>query len=454
MANFAAHGHPTSGTHPAVLSRGQILDGKYRIEQPLAEGGVGIVVLATQLQLERPVAIKYLRPEALRQEMLVAQFEREARLAAKIRSEHVVRVHDVGVNQAIGPYVVMEFLEGGDLETLLSDGPLPVEIAVDYVLQACEGIAEAHELSIVHRDLKPANLFLANRPRNPPILKIIDFGISRIVPKRGSAGWSAEERTAVGTPAYMSPEQISGGDVDARADVWALGVVLFELLTAARPFDGASTEEVCDAILGLAPVRLTELRPDVPLAVEAIVHKCLEKDPARRYRTVGELAHALGATMAATSSPAEASAAPLSARRPPDPRTQNPTVLVSRRRGPSRAVQIALVAVVALSIAGAALLASSLRSREPAPTVTTAEPAAEPTAAATVTPATPSSTGADEPAPTSFEILDPATSPGTEPAGSNASDKRVAKPQSRPIAKPRSSAPKSDRSGLFGSGRQ
>jgi serine/threonine protein kinase len=450
MANFAAHGHPTSGMQPAVLSRGQILDGKYRIEQPLAEGGVGIVVLATQLQLERPVAIKYLRPEALQQETLVVQFEREARLAAKIRSEHVVRVHDVGVNDAIGPYVVMEFLEGGDLETLLGDGPLPLEIAVDYVLQACEGIAEAHELSIVHRDLKPANLFLANRPRNAPILKIIDFGISRIVPKRGSAGWSAEERTAVGTPAYMSPEQISGGHVDARADVWALGVVLFELLTAARPFDGASTEDVCDAILGLAPVRLTELRPDVPLAIEAIVHKCLEKDPARRYPTVGDLARALEATMAATSSPADASAAPLSVRRPPDPRTQNPTVLVSRRRGPSRALQIALVAVVALSIAGAALLASSLRSREPAATVTTAEP----TVASTVAPAPPSSTEADQPAPTSFEILDPATSPGTEAAGSNASDKHVAKPQARPVAKPRSSAPKADRSGLFGSGRQ
>src|SRR5687767_7772000 len=170
---------PASG----VFKSGDVLDGRYRIQHVIAEGGVAVVVAAEQLGLDRHVAIKLLRPEALSDRHLVEHFKSEGSLAAKIKSEHVVRIHDVGEWKGVGPFMVMELLEGQDLEQRLASGPLPMEEAVDYVLQACDALVEAHHLRIVHRDIKPANLFLAARPPRAPILKLIDFGISKVVPR-------------------------------------------------------------------------------------------------------------------------------------------------------------------------------------------------------------------------------------------------------------------------------
>src|SRR5215472_10401929 len=165
----------------AAFREGEVLRGKYRVKRILGSGGMGVVVLARHLRLEQNVAIKMLSVESARKAGAVARFAREARAAARIVSNHVVRIVDVDESESGAPFIVMEYLEGKDLAQLLrAKGPLPVPRAVDYVLQACEGIAEAHALGIVHRDLKPANLFLAKRPGAAPVVKLLDFGISKV----------------------------------------------------------------------------------------------------------------------------------------------------------------------------------------------------------------------------------------------------------------------------------
>ena len=282
---------------PSVFAEGSIVDGKYSIEDTIAEGGLGVIVRATHLGLGQRVAIKYLKTRALADANVVERFEREARLAVQIASEHVVRVQDVGRLPGAGPYMVMEYLVGRDLGTILEEGPLPIVRAVDYVLQACDALAEAHALRIVHRDIKPENMFLAQRPSNTSILKIIDFGISKVAPRRGDGGKWARETGAeqrVGTPLYMSPEQLrSPADVDQRTDIWALGVVLFELITGAQVFDAVDMPELCASILAGSPKRLRDLIPDAPGALEAVILKCLEKAPKDRFRNVAELAQEL-----------------------------------------------------------------------------------------------------------------------------------------------------------------
>jgi serine/threonine protein kinase len=281
-----------------VLVPGTLLADKYRVEREIGRGGIGVIVAAHHLQLDHHVAIKYLQKKVLGNPTIVDRFAREARLAAKIKSDHVVRVHDVSSHPDIGPYMVMEYLEGNDLGRFVESGPLPIAQAIDYILQACDALAEAHAFGIVHRDLKPDNLFLAKRPAGKSILKILDFGISKGAPaQRGSGGWShvTTASEAFGTPVYMSPEQLrSTASVDARSDIWALGVVLFELLTAKLPFDGESIPQLCSSILEDAPRTLRSLRPQSPPELEAALLKCLEKDPARRFRNVGELAQELG----------------------------------------------------------------------------------------------------------------------------------------------------------------
>src|SRR3954470_13666053 len=213
----------------APVQEGEILAGKYRVERVLGVGGMGVVVAATHLQLDERVAIKFLVPDALSSDEAVARFAREARAAVKIKSEHVARVIDVGTLDNGAPYMVMEYLEGGDLSRVLqAQGPLPVEDAVEYVLQACEAIAHAHVLGIVHRDLKPANLFLTKRNDGSQSVKVLDFGISKVL--SGNSGASSSDaamtrtRAVMGSPLYMSPEQMtSTRDVDGRTDIWALG---------------------------------------------------------------------------------------------------------------------------------------------------------------------------------------------------------------------------------------
>jgi len=253
-------------------------------------------VAAHHLQLDQRVAIKFLLPEALGNAEVVARFAREARAAVKIKSEHVARVVDVGTLETGAPYMVMEFLQGSDLSSWLAQkGTLSVEQAVEFILQACEAIAEAHGLGIVHRDIKPANLFIVRPADGLYSVKVLDFGISKVGRLEPGFDMAMTKTTAVmGSPFYMSPEQMtSSRDVDARTDIWALGVVLYELLAGTVPFMGEALPEVCVKIATHPPPPLRAFRGDVPGGLEAIILRCLEKDPKRRYAHLAEFAAAL-----------------------------------------------------------------------------------------------------------------------------------------------------------------
>jgi serine/threonine protein kinase len=241
---------------------GETLAGKYRIERVLGEGGMGVVVAATHLQLEQLVAIKFLLAAAVKNEELVTRFAREARVLAKLDGEHVGRVIDVGQTDDGSPYMVMEYLDGRDLEKELeARGALPIAEAVDYVLQAIEAIAEAHNHGIVHRDLKPANLFLARKTNGGTSVKVLDFGISKNTKEDVRESGLTKASAVMGSPLYMSPEQLSrASDADQRSDVWSLGVILYELTTTKLPFDGDSMPQLLTAVLHGKPTALLTAR--------------------------------------------------------------------------------------------------------------------------------------------------------------------------------------------------
>jgi serine/threonine-protein kinase len=281
----------------AGVREGDILAGKYRVDRLLGVGGMGVVVAASHVHLETKVAIKFLLPEMLNSREAVARFAREARAAVKITSEHVARIFDVGTLENGAPYMVMEFLEGGDLAAWIEQrGRLPVEQAVEFVLQACVAVADAHGLGIVHRDLKPANLFCVRRTDGQLLIKVLDFGISKVTQFGASGpGVSVTKTSALmGSPLYMSPEQMqSSKAVDSGTDIWALGIILFELLTGQTPFAGETLPEVVLNIATRPTPSLRGFRPDVPVGLEAVILRCLEKDARARYRNIGELAVAL-----------------------------------------------------------------------------------------------------------------------------------------------------------------
>jgi serine/threonine-protein kinase len=255
---------------------------------------MGAVVAARHLQLEERVAIKFLLPAMLEDPETVQRFLREARAAIKIRGEHCVRVLDVGTLHSGAPYMVMEYLEGQDLARVLEQlGQLTVADAVDWVLQAAEALAEAHAMGIVHRDLKPANLFLTRRADGTASVKVLDFGISKQTTADADASVTRSQ-AVLGSPRYMSPEQMrSTRDVDARADIWALGAVVHELIAGQPPFDAETMTALCAAILQDPPNSLRARRPDAPVQLETAILGALEKDRVRRYPTVAAFAAAL-----------------------------------------------------------------------------------------------------------------------------------------------------------------
>jgi serine/threonine-protein kinase len=273
---------------------GDLIAGKYEVIKLIGSGGMGYVVSAMHVELGEVVALKFLRPEALQIEELVERFSREARAAAKIRSEHVARVFDVGVLPDGVPFIVMEHLAGQDLADVLHErGPLPIKVAVEYVMQACEALAAAHASGVVHRDIKPENLFLTKHAQGLEFIKILDFGISKLALAPGKRGF-VRTMMPLGSPVYMSPEQIRSSDqVDARTDIWSLGCVLFELLTGTTAFNEPSLMQLSASILEHDPVPLREYVPDAPPELEEVVLRCLEKDADKRYGNIAELAIAL-----------------------------------------------------------------------------------------------------------------------------------------------------------------
>ncbi len=442
-------GHAAAGVEP-----GQILLGKYRIERVLGMGGMGVVVAATHVTLEERVAIKFLLPQALANNEAVARFLREARAAVRIKSEHVARVTDVGTLENGAPYMIMEYLDGADLATTtLRRGALPVEEAVEYVLQACEALAEAHAIGIVHRDLKPANLFLAARADGSPSVKVLDFGISKVsgLSSSGSDLSMTKTTTVMGSPLYMSPEQMaSAREVNARTDVWALGAILYELLTGRVPFQADTITQLCAMILQQQAPPLRNLRPDAPEGLQVIISRCLEKDRNLRYANVAEFAVALtpfaprrarisiervsrviaGAGLG-TSRPGPDDAMPASSQHGSSTRgAWGGTGAGARSHGKLVAILVgALVGLVGVAIAAVVMLRSHV---EPEPT-DSAAPAVAPPPAATV--GQPPAPIVVEPVPTpSATPSASATEKPTKPAPVAAKPVRPSKP--RPTATP------------------
>jgi serine/threonine-protein kinase len=275
------------------VSVGEIVAGKYRVERVLGTGGMAFVLSARHVELDQHFALKFLDEKFLGNDKITERFTQEAKAACRIKSEHVARVYDVGVHEG-APFFVMEHLEGRDLCAVVNEsGPLAVENAVEYVMQACEALAVAHCQGIIHRDIKPENLFLVERA-GLPIIKVLDFGISKMSLTGGAPTSRLTGEMTLGTPCYMSPEQIrSTASADARSDLWSLGAVLYELLAGTEAFRAESVSALCAAVLEREPAPLGDLRPDLPVGLVEVVMKCLEKRAERRYCDVAELAEAL-----------------------------------------------------------------------------------------------------------------------------------------------------------------
>ena len=393
----------------APVRVGDVIASKYRVDRVLGEGAMGVVVAATHVELGTQVAVKFMLPAALSGADSVERFLREARAASRLRSEHVCRVLDVGRLEHGAPYIVMEMLEGRDVQAALdSVGALSVGVAASYVTQVCEAIGEAHAAGIVHRDLKPQNLFVTRKFNGTEAVKVLDFGISKVA--GGADAVRTHNAAIMGTPAYMSPEQCqSSAHVDGRTDIWALGVILYQLATGRLPFDGADFLQIAMAVASTTPLPPSALRSDLPGGFDAVVMRCLEKDRDRRFASAQDLAAALqpfigvGAAPAASAAWAQATrvstgtgagSAPLT--------TLGGAAGSASSAAPRRRTGLA-IALAGVVVVGGVVLALTLGGggTRPAATAAPARPtsATQPAAAAEEPAAAPSPTPAPVPAP-------------------------------------------------------
>ena len=273
-------------------SVGTLLDGKYRLVRQLGAGGMGIVYEADHIRLRQPFAIKILQPEFASEREFLMRFEREARAAASLRSPHVVRVFDVDASPEGLSYMVMELLEGRDLADEALEAKIPLPQLIDWIIQTCAGLQEAHDNGIVHRDLKPANVFLAKVDSGERIAKVLDFGISK-VDATSTSLLTGRAAGALGTPTYMAPEQIRNRAVDGRADLWALGVMVYRLLGCRWPFNGKGDQAYMTSVIADPALPFEMVRPDLPYELASVIMKALEKDLASRHQSANDLAAAL-----------------------------------------------------------------------------------------------------------------------------------------------------------------
>jgi serine/threonine protein kinase len=276
------------------VQRGDTLAGKYLVEEILGEGAMGVVVAAVHVELGKRVALKFMKLEAISSQDGVERFLREARAAGRLRSEHACQVHDVGRLENGAPYIVMELLNGEDIQTQLERcGRLPPGEVARYMLEICEAMDEAHAAGIVHRDLKPQNLFRLRKSNGTAHIKVLDFGVSKL--NSASELLATATHAVIGTPAYMSPEQLSSSKtVDGRSDIWSLGVIMYQLLIGRIPFEGTDFLSLGIAIVHTPLVFSPRaIRPELDPLLEAIILRCLTKDRERRYASAADLARAL-----------------------------------------------------------------------------------------------------------------------------------------------------------------
>jgi len=434
---------------------GDVIDGKYVVERACGRGGLAVVLSAMHAGLDQRVAIKMLLPEWAGDNEVIERFLREGRAATRIKSEHVVRVFDVGKLETGAPYLVLEFLDGHNLDDVLRMwGPLPVPTAVDWVLQAAEAIAEAHSYGIVHRDLKPANLFLTRRADGSACVKVIDFGLSKLTDPRmsGSSAKLTRPSDVMGSPHYMAPEQLRATcEADARADLWALGAVLHELLVGKPPFRGETVPEICATVLTQEPPRLTSIRASVPPPVENAVLRCLEKDPDARLANAAELARAIapfGTSLARTSCArierllegggvvSDLSLLPpMTDERPPSLADWPTDRYAERLRGSSsmRVILGCVLLLGALGVAALMVMYDSVHEGERREGVTALQPMPTVNTAATATATAPRSAPAPTPAPAPVPETATATAAGPASASAEAIPTAVVKPALVPV---------------------
>jgi eukaryotic-like serine/threonine-protein kinase len=446
----------------ALVRAGDVLAGKYQVERVLGMGGMGVVVAATHLHLREQVAIKLLLPNLVEHPETLARFLREARAAARVKSPHVTRVFDFGTLESGAPFIVMELLEGVSMSAMIRrGGKLPAAVAAEYGMQACEAMAEAHAAGIVHRDLKPANLFVCLEADGRPLLKVLDFGVSKMIEPDASHDMTATA-SLLGSPSYMAPEQmLSAKNVDARADIWSMGAILYELATGEKPFRADTVPALCMTILNAEPRRPSELAPDLPPEFERVILRCLAKakedrfdsahdladalapfvegprearEPGKRGAAIEHLAQSLGAGETAgetrPGSAAEATAAGVSSDGITQPRR---TLALGTAAG-----ALLLLALVA----GGTMMAR----KAGAPAVSAATTQAE--AGPIVTPAAAASSARTEAAVTTAAVEAPPP-PAEPPPSASAPAARSAAPRSRPAPRPAAPRAKPPNAGLW-----
>lgn len=445
---------------------GDVLAGKYRIERLIGRGGMAEVYAAHHEMLNQTVAIKMLLPDVAESAEASARFLNEARAAARVRGEHIASVMDVGTLPDGTAYMVLEYLEGKDLEDYATEHrQLPVTEAVDYLLDALQALAQAHAVGIVHRDLKPGNLFLARRPDGSSIVKVLDFGISKVSRAPNDVHVTATS-VILGSPFYMAPEQArSAKSVDARADIWAIGVILYRLLSGAEPLRGESLTDLLLAIVQDEPKPLRELRPDAPEELAAVIDRCMRKKPDDRYQNVGELALALapfggpdaersaqritrmlGAAAPAkttqhAASPIETAprlvaAVPAGAPGPGTASSWGASSAKPERPSSRRSTPLVVVAGVAAVALVVGVLVFSLRGKHEQPATTPAAVGADTPAAPVVVPSTALTL---EPPPEPSASTSPSASSSTSPPPSLSASASARPATQRPVAPPAAS---------------